>query len=827
MTKDEAKTLCAKDLLLKLETSDVGLSQKEATARLTTYGPNVVKKQRVRALTILVRQFRSSLIYLLIAATLLSYGIQDYSDGTVILVILLINTLLSFFQEYKSEKMVEKLSQFISKQVHVKRDDEVVLIDQSQLVPGDVIIVREGDITPADLKLLAADNLQVDESQLTGESVLISKYAEEQVFTGSTIAKGEGTGVVYATGSATELGAIVTLSTQTKKLTEYEKSLQSFSTFLIKVVLAGLVVVFVLKLVLHDGLSNTTDLLLFVIAMAVAVVPEALPVIATVTLSNGALKMAKKHVVVKRLSSMEDFGNINLLCTDKTGTLTENKMAISSITSIDNELFETLAYAAITPLKGRKHRTDNSYDDAFLAYANEAIQRAAEHYAIVKELPFDPDAKRRRVVLADSKNKKHYLVVIGAPEALFNIAHTIHKSSYLHKVTEEGKTGLHHIAIAYREVTYDDDFDILKNERALNFLGFVSLSDPLRATSASTIKHAERLGIAIKILTGDGREVAEYIGREVGLVKDGDKVYTGDELQAMSESEFKTAVETQNVFARVSPVQKFNIIQALKETHVVGYQGDGINDAPALKLADVAIAVNTATDIAKESADIILLNKSLEVIINGVKYGRATFVNINKYVRYTMVSNFGNFIALAVLYLWSTNLPLLPVQVLLTSLLADIPLIMIAMDSVEDEDVASPEKHDVKELIFISLILGVPTALFELFYFWSIRFAPHTIQQTGLYMFFTAIAFIVFYAIRNRGHFWQAKVPPLALNVAFVVGFIVAVLFVYLYPFRIWFSFVPLTSFMMTWILMLVGVYFFVADTFKVWYYKYGSHIHS
>jgi Mg2+-importing ATPase len=828
MLKKDVLSLDLSTLVEKLGSSKDGLTQKQAMAYLAEHGANQIKKKSVGPLTVLGHQFQSSLIYLLIVAGLICYGIKDYSDGTVILVILLINTFLGFFQEYRSEKIVEKLSQFISKQVRIKRDGQFLLLDESQVVPGDVIMVREGDIAPADMRLIDAEDLQVNESQLTGESVPITKIPSDGakisnalVFTGSVIEKGEGVGIVYATGNETELGTIAKLSTETKKETQYERSLKAFSSFLIKVTLSGLALVFVFKIILDHGFSNATNLLLFIIAMAVAIVPEVLPVIATVTLSGGALKLAKKHVVVKRLSSLEDLGNVNLLCTDKTGTLTENKMVINKITSIDDELFQKFAYASIIPLKGRKRRAQNSYDDAFLNYVSEAIKREAKNIIIAKELPFDPDARRSRVILEDTKAKKYYLISMGAPEALFSIAKGARKNAkYMKELVAEGNEGLHHLAIAYKEVKYTDKFDILKNERGLTFLGYASFNDPLRPSAKSTIHLAEKLGIKIKVLTGDSREVAEYVGREVGLVDEKSKVYIGDELDAMSEDQFKAAVLASNVFARVSPTQKYNIIKSLKESYVVAYQGDGINDAPALKLADVAIAVNSAMDIAKENADIVLLNKGLEVVINGIHYGRSIFVNINKYIKYTMVSNFGNFIALAALYLMSTALPLLPVQVLLTSVLTDIPLITVSSDTVEDSEVVRPEKHDVRELVFISLILGVPTALFEIFYFVIIRSQPQGTIETSLYVFLTFLSLIIFYAVRNKENFWKAKPASLLMNCSFIVAFIFSLGIIYIPQFQQWFSFVPLTATSLGLILLLMICYFFATDFVKVLYYS-------
>ncbi|HXW68309.1 MAG TPA: cation-transporting P-type ATPase, partial [Dissulfurispiraceae bacterium] len=601
MDKTKIQTLSRQEFLEELQTSSTGLSQQEANKRLAEYGKNQLTKTGHNAVQVFIRQFQSSLVYLLVAACLLSLWLRDYSDAALIAIILFINTTLGFYQEYKSERIVEKLSRFISRQDLVKRDGKIVSVDDADIVPGDILIVREGDIAVADMRLIEADNLQVNESQLTGESVPVTKQALDYitvdsasqnlsfVFTGSIIEKGRGLGVAYATGNATELGVIASLSTETKKETQYEKFLVSFSGLLIKVTLAGLGLIFALKILLNSGhLSNVAELLLFIVALAVAVVPEVLPVIATVTMTSGAMKLAKKKVVVKRLSAMEDFGNVTMLCTDKTGTITENKMTVTKITSEDERFMLTLAYASIQEINGQKKQFQSSFDEAFVHYIPAEIKMQDNRFRVLKELPFDPEARRRRTVVFDSRTRKHYLVVIGSTGTLLEIAKSQKKERYREELIRERKEGLRHIAVAYKEILYDNDYDILKNEQGVEFLGFATLLDPLRPAAKDTIKQAEKLGIAIKILSGDSREVARYVGKEVGLLSSGQAVYTGEELEAMPKEQFKLTVKNNSVFARVTPQQKYDIIHVLKEDNVVAYQGDGINDAPSLKLADVA-----------------------------------------------------------------------------------------------------------------------------------------------------------------------------------------------------------------------------------------------
>ena len=822
ITKKEAAALGIDELLKRLDSSANGLSAAEASRRLTLGGANQLSGKSSGAFSILGRQFKSSLTYLLVIACVIAFGLNDYSNGTIIAVILFLNTGLGFFQEYRSERIVEKLSKFIQKEVLLKRDGEIYTKEESEVVPGDVILVKEGDIVVADMRLISADTMEVNESQLTGESQPVLKNAEKDalLFSGSVVEKGQGVGVVYATGDEAELGAIASLSTRTKKETQYEKSLQSLSSLLMRFVMVGLAFVFILKFFIAGGFTDIAEPLLFIIAMAVATVPEVLPVIATVSLSIGALRLARKHVVVKHLPSVEDLGNITLLCTDKTGTITENKMTISEIVSDNKDLLLELACASSAAGSGKHVKHPNSYDEAFMNFSSDETKAACKRLTLVKEMPFDPAARRSRTVLFDESKKIHYLVTLGSVETLLAISESPKKEEYMRMIASDGKGGIRDFGIAYKEIVYDDAFDIEKNEKELIFLGYAKILDPLRPEASRAIEKAKKIGVAIKILTGDSREVAEYAGREVGLISEGQKVYTGDELEAMSAEEFKSAVNTLNVFARVSPSQKYRIIEVLKENNVVAYQGDGINDAPSLKLADVSIAVNHATDIAKENADIVLLRKNLEVVIDGIMHGRAIFMNINKYIKYTMVSNFGNLIALSVLYLISQNLPLLAIQILLISMVTDIPLISISADTVEGMDVIRPEKHDMKELLFASLILGIPTALFELAYFFSLHGKPQAVVQTSLYLFLMVIGLIVFYSARSKKNVWKVKAPPAIINGLFGLAFLVSIAVIYIPQLRALFAFVPLPAMSLFAIAGWAAVYFIIIDFIKAQYYK-------
>lgn len=768
--------------------SPQGLTFSQAKARLKRYGENRFTREKIKGWKVFLSQFINPLSFILAFAAALSIFMGEYSDGAIILTIVILNSSLSFIQEFRSGKAVEKLSQLIERRCLAVRDNEQIPIDASQLVPGDVLLLRQGDLVPADVKIMNAYDLLVNESQLTGESTPVSKGSvmkdtkEELLYTGSVIERGSCQCVVFATGDRSHLGKISSLSKDTKKQTQYQQSLVQFSRELLRIIGAAIILMLTIKAFTIESAGEFTDVLIFAVALAMTVVPEALPMITTINLSHGALRLAKQNAVAKRLSAIEDLGRINLLCTDKTGTLTEDKLAVSGVVSNDEHLFQTLAFLSLEHYDRNPGSSINSFDCAFSRYISDTVRAESGSWKQLLSVPFDPALRRRRVIVQNQTENKTYLIVVGAPETLLSLSLKDGRS-YEEELAEAGRQGMRQLAIAYKEISDVDHYEVSENERDLIFAGFAKLWDPLRSTAKSAIHQAKALGVDVKILSGDSPEVAGYIGMEVGLIRDGDKVYTGDELDDMDEFQLESVLAGCSVFARVTPEQKYNIIRHLKKDHVVGYQGDGINDAPSLKLADVSIAVHSATDVAKDSADIVLLEDDLGVIVNAVQYGRSIFVNINKYIKHAMIGNLGNFFSLIFFYLvLGADIPMLAIQLLIGNIIQDMPLMTVFSDSVDPSEIKKPQSTvQIKSIMRTSLKLGGFTAVYYLFFFLFVGTESTPLTQSTLFLFYNFTQLFIIISVRNNQHFfWQGTKPSRLLIGTITLFMAVSAALVYL-----------------------------------------------
>lgn len=821
-------TKSVEEVIREFKSSPDGLASTEAEARLARYGTNEVRGRDVKPIEVVLRQFWTPLTWLLLAAAGISLVLREVADAAVIVAILLINTTLGFVQEYRSEAAVRRLRSFIPSRSRVVRDGTTLDVDRASIVVGDIVLLLPGDMAPADMRVIAEEGAQVDESVLTGESQPTGKMsgamrsppgdpqgAENIVFSGTTVVSGSVRGVVVSTGSESEFGSIARLAGGARRRSAFEESIASFSRFILKLVLVTLTVVFVANLLIEGSEANAAQLLLFALALAVSVVPEALPAVMTITFSRGALHLARKHVVVKRLSAIEDLGHIEVLCTDKTGTITENRMVVNQV--IAGDAGACLRWALHTvelPEDGKE--PSNPFDRAI--YEKWGEER--EEREILHELPFD-HARRRSSVIAVVDGRP-MLIVKGAPEVILGLSDTesgkgLTPEARQHILSEFellGKAGMRTLAVAARPAQGMKKLDP-SDEQNLDFQGLIGFLDPLKPSAKKAVRAAEKLNVRVKILTGDSREVAGAVAYDIGIISSPDDVVTGAELEKMSPDEFQRAVQERDVMARVTPELKYRIIESIQHKHAVGFLGEGLNDAPALKLANVALAVDSAADIAKDAADAILLDKSLSVVIDGIREGRTIVANVAKYIRYTMAGSIGNFYSIAAVSLFLPFLPMLPVQILLVNLLTDLPLVTVATDNVDAAELAGPKRLVIRDLALSSLFLGSVSALFDLTFFGIFRNAPEATLQTLWFIESIVEEIAVIYVFRTRLSAFKAARPSVmlvaftALAVALAIGI----------PFSPWgqavFHFVQPPASALWIILGLVVASFFVTDLVK------------
>jgi len=808
-----------------------GLTQKQTDFNLAKYGANTLPENSVSRYQILLKQVQSSFIYLLLFAALISLVLGEKTDAFFIIIFVLINCGLGFFHEYRSEKTIQLLRKFVAAEAHVIRGGVIKTLDTKDLVVGDIVILEAGDVVSADVRLISVSDFAVNESALSGESVTVRKritalkknvshifLAENIVFSGTSVVSGQARGVVIAVGKDTQLGRISGLAVSTFREGAFEKELKKLSGFILKLVFSTLLLVFILNIFVKPGGTDLIKLSLFSIALAVSVIPEALPVVATFALSNGALNLAKKQVVVKRLASIEDLGSIEVLCSDKTGTLTENKLEVREVLSAD--MGKTLFYGGIcsSDIVDKKN-ANNSFDLAIHLKLTDKARELMKKVPKILELPFDPDRRRNSVLV--QLGGSYELIVRGAPETLINYApiSAVDREKILNWVAVRGRLGDRVLAVAAKKLKKPSDYKTKFEETGLEIVGLISFSDPLKKTTVAAVRKAQKLGVEIKILTGDSREIAGAVAFAAGLTRSPDEVITGPELENLSANDLAEVCTKYKVFARVSPEQKHKIIQTLKNFYSVGYLGEGINDAPALKAANVGIVVKDASDIARESADIILLNKGLEVLVDGVHEGRKVFANVSKYIRATLASNFGNFYAVAISTLFIDYLPMLPVQLLLLNLLSDFPMIAISGDTVDSNELTKPSKFNLKQFAVLATFLGFVSTVFDLTVFGLFFGKGESTLQTYWFIasVLTELAFI--YSIRTKGWFFNAKPAAKGLVILSLVAVIVTVALPFSILGQVSFNFVRPDVYNLAIIGVLTVSYFAVSEIIKKVYF--------
>lgn len=723
-------------VLEKLGTNSNGLPETELEPRLEKYGPNEVASEKKQTwLGRLWDNIKNPLVILLVVLGIISFLTGDLRATTMILIMVLLGIILRYVQESRADHAAEQMRAMVNTTATVVRAGRHTEIPLKELVPGDIVLLSAGDLVPADVRLLSAKDLFLNQSALTGESMPVEKTASlvdrslqdalemgNLCFLGSNVESGSGSAVVVLTGSSTYFGSLASSLAGQRVMTSFDKGISSFTWLMISFMGVMVPLVF-----LFNGLSkhNWLEAFLFALAVAVGLTPEMLPMIVTVNLSKGAISMSKKKVIVKRLNAIQNFGAMDVLCTDKTGTITQGRIILEKHLDVrGNPSQRVLDYGYINSYyqTGLK----NLMDEAILKHENlnEDLQ-VDELYSKIDELPFDFQRKRMSVIVEDHQNR-HILICKGAVEELMRLSthveingevldvlpeHDEHRKKRVHELNSDGYRV---IAIAYRIFPGDNDEPHyrVQDESDLTLLGYLAFLDPPKETASEALGQLHDLSVGVKILTGDNDAVTGYICRQVGLPVD--HILLGSDIEPMSEPQLAEAAENISVFAKLSPSHKERIIHALQSHgHVVGFMGDGINDAPALKAADVGISVNSAVDIAKESSDIILLESSLLVLVQGVMEGRRVFGNITKYIKMAASSNFGNMFSVLGASLFLPFVPMLPIQVLTNNMLYDFSQTTIPTDAVDSDWLAKPRKWAIGDLRRFILFIGPISSIFD------------------------------------------------------------------------------------------------------------------
>jgi Mg2+-importing ATPase len=814
-----------------------GLDKKSVAERVLKFGLNKLALKETTGWHIFLRQFKSAFIYLLLAAMTITIFLGEMVDTLMIFVFIAINAGLGFYQEYSSEKTVQLLNKYSLPRTKVLRGGKVEQITADQLVPGDIVILATGDKVPADIRLIEQNNLTIDETILTGESMPVFKKAENLksmpssyheafnlAFSGTDVLKGEARGLVVATGKNTAFGQIAKLAGESRKVSDFEKGISRFSQFILKLVGVTLFVVFVAHLLINRNGAGVDvfELIIFSVALTVSVIPEALPLVTTFSLARSAKRLAKRKVIVKRLSAIEDLGGIEILCCDKTGTLTENMLTIVNTYSDNNEQTIWLANLASSfELKKKIEPFDIALDKGLNSEQKKKITKVVK----ISEESFDPKTRKNSVLVKDGD--KTFLIIRGATEAVVSSCSDLDKKTKDNIddwTSGEGKQGHRVLAIIYKEINVTEknsefyNKELEKND--FTFSGIISFVDPIKKSSFSAVEQAKNLGVKIIIITGDSPEVAGAVANEIGLIDSLGKVITGEKWQTASQKTREKYLEIYSVFARVSPEEKFAIIEALRKRYMIGFLGEGINDAPALKIAGVSLVVDSAADIAREAADIILLKKNLDVIIDGIKEGRQVFANTTKYIKSTLASNFGNFFAVAIASLMIDFLPMLPIQILLVNLLSDAPMISISTDTVEASELKSPKKYQTKDIIIIAIILGLVSTVFDFMFFGLFYRISPEVLQTNWFIGSVLTELVLLFSIRTKSLFIKSLRPSKSIIWLSLMTFILTIGL----PFTAFgqkvFKFVAPTPNHLMLILSLVIIYFIISEMVKLLYYK-------
>jgi Mg2+-importing ATPase len=831
---DSFWSLDSKDVLQLLSCSDNGLSASTAEERLNTYGPNSLKgTSHSSAVLLFLSQFKSPITLLLIAAALLSIGLGDLTDALIILIIILISSFLGFWQEKGAAHAVEELLKMVQIRCRLVRDGVEKEWPMETVVPGDVVVLSAGDVIPGDSLLLDSRELFIDEAAFTGETFPVEKNAgivaadtplsgrSNTLLMGSHVISGKARALVVRTGKHTEFGKISDRLRLRSPETDFEKGIRRFGYMLMEITLLLVLIIFAINVLLH---KPVLDSFLFSLALAVGLTPQLLPAIITVNLAAGARAMAKKKVIVKRLSSIENFGSMNILCSDKTGTITEGKVTIKDALDITGQHSEkVLQYAGLNA--ALQQGFHNPIDEAICA----VYKPSAAAYTVQCEIPYD--FIRKRLTIQVKNGKENFAITKGALSVMLDICTTAEtekgeclplderRELIMDQYRSLSAAGYRVLGVGYKKTSEAQDFT-KEDEKDMIFLGFITLFDPPKKDVGQTLIKLRQLGVQFKVITGDNALVADCIARQIGIIDP--VIITGALIRQMSDDALRNQAVGADIFAEVEPNQKERIILFLKKAgNVVGFMGDGINDAPALHTADVGISVDAAVDVAKEAADIVLLEQDLAVLADGILIGRKTFTNTMKYIFMATSANFGNMFSMAGASLFLPFLPLLPKQILLTNLLTDFPEMTIATDRVDAAAIEKPRRWDIKFIQRFMLIFGLLSSVFDYLTFGVLLYfmkAGEKVFQTGWFIESVVSASLIVLVVRTRLPF--LKSPPgkyLAIATALIVVVVIGLPFTPLAPLL---GFVPMPLSFYGWMVLIVAAYIGSAEAAKQWFYR-------
>lgn len=807
--------------------SQAGLSSRAAADALRRFGPNVVSRgSRQTILRQIGRRLVEPLVAILLVAAAVSGLTGDRASLVIITAMVLLSIGLDVYQERNAQRAADELKKSIAIRVRVRRDGAVRLMDASEVVPGDIVELSPGDLIPADGIVIAATAARANEALMTGEPYPVEKRpgpsgaanpadAYDALFGGTALVSGNATMLVLYTGANTALGGIASALETNEPPTAFERGVHRLGMLILRLTLFLVLFVLLAHLAFH---RPPLESFMFAVALAVGLTPELLPMVTTVTLSRGAVRMARRQVIVKKLSAIHDLGSMDVLCTDKTGTLTEARIELAGWPGPDGANDDAvLTFASV---EAQAHEGGNPLDAAIIAHA-----AGTSGYAVVRQIPFDFDRRRSSVVATN--DGKTLLITKGAPEAMLALCPQIRKRDGSIAVMDDARrqqiaqmhdtragNGERLLAVAYRPCDQNADTGP-EAERDLIFAGFCAFLDPPKASAAAAIRKLQAQGVRVKVLSGDAAPVVRHLVSALGI--EAHEILTGDEIRHMSHAARRKAVRRVDLFARVSPDQKVQIIQALSEAgHTVGFIGDGINDAPAIRAADAGLSVQGATDVARAAADMILLAPDLGVLASGVEEGRRTYANIMKYVRMGTSSNFGNMLSMALASLVLPFLPMTAIQILLNNLLYDFSQTGLPFDHVDHADEEKPHGWDMKEIVRFTLVMGPLSSVFDIATFLILLYgfeaaAPEF--RTAWFIESIITQTLVIFIIRTRVLPWRSRPNPAMATLA--LSALAVALFLALGPLQGWFGFVPLPPMLLLSILGLALTYLVVAEYLK------------